>query len=113
MAPAFAPGGRESVVRPGVLLVGCALPLRWRTAPGSASMGRTLYEQECAMDTWVWIVIGVVVAALLITWLNAGMLLAFPEGAEGSRYQLLALGLVLVLSALLNTFALRRYGRLA
>jgi rhamnose transport system permease protein len=56
---------------------------------------------------------GVLVAALLITWLNAGMLLAFPEGAEGSRYQLLALGLVLVLSALLNTLALRRYGRLS
>lgn len=56
---------------------------------------------------------GVLVAALLVTWLNAGMLLAFPEGAEGSRYQLLALGLVLVLSALLNTVALRRYGRLS
>jgi ribose transport system permease protein/erythritol transport system permease protein len=56
---------------------------------------------------------GVLVAALLVTWLNAGMLLAFPEGAEGSRYQLLALGLVLVLSALLNTIALRRYGRLS
>jgi ribose/xylose/arabinose/galactoside ABC-type transport system permease subunit len=56
---------------------------------------------------------GVLVAALLVTWLNAGMLLAFPEGAEGSRYQLLALGLVLVLSALLNTLALRRYGRLS
>jgi ribose transport system permease protein/erythritol transport system permease protein len=55
---------------------------------------------------------GVVVAALLVTWLNAGMLLAF-EGSEGSQYQLLALGLVLVLSALLNTLALRRYGRLA
>jgi ribose transport system permease protein/erythritol transport system permease protein len=56
---------------------------------------------------------GVLVAALLVTWLNAGMLLAFPEGAEGSRFQLLALGLVLVLSALLNTLALRRYGRLS
>ena len=55
---------------------------------------------------------GVLVAALLVTWLNAGMLLAF-EGSEGSRYQLLALGLVLVLSALLNTVALRRYGRLS
>jgi ribose transport system permease protein/erythritol transport system permease protein len=55
----------------------------------------------------------VVVAALLVTWLNAGMLLAFPEGSEGSRYQLLALGLVLVLSALLNALALRRYGRLS
>ena len=55
---------------------------------------------------------GVLVAALLVTWLNAGMLLAF-EGSEGSRYQLLALGLVLVLSALLNTLALRRYGRLS
>ncbi|GAA4984913.1 ABC transporter permease [Kineococcus glutinatus] len=55
---------------------------------------------------------GVVVAALLVTWLNAGILLAF-EGSEGSRYQLLALGLVLVLSALLNTLALRRYGRIS
>jgi ribose/xylose/arabinose/galactoside ABC-type transport system permease subunit len=55
---------------------------------------------------------GVLVAALLVTWLNAGMLLAF-DGSEGSRYQLLALGLVLVLSALLNTLALRRYGRLS
>jgi ribose/xylose/arabinose/galactoside ABC-type transport system permease subunit len=55
---------------------------------------------------------GVLVAALLVTWLNAGMLLAF-EGSDGSRYQLLALGLVLVLSALLNTLALRRYGRLS
>ena len=53
---------------------------------------------------------GVVVAALLVTWLNAGILLAF-EGSEGSRYQLLALGLVLVASAVLNTVALRRYGR--
>ena len=55
---------------------------------------------------------GVVVAALLVTWLNAGILLAF-EGSEGSRYQLLALGVVLLLSALLNTIALRRYGRIA
>jgi ribose/xylose/arabinose/galactoside ABC-type transport system permease subunit len=55
---------------------------------------------------------GVVVAALLVTWLNAGLLLAF-EGSEGSQYQLLALGVVLVLSALLNTVTLRRYGRLS
>lgn len=81
MAPAFAPGGRESVVRPGVLLVGCALPLRSRTAPGSASMGRTLYEQECAMDTWVWIVIGVVVLAVVI----AVVLMASRKRAERER----------------------------
>jgi ribose transport system permease protein/erythritol transport system permease protein len=54
---------------------------------------------------------GVFVAALLVTWLNAGLLLAF-EGSEGSQYQLLALGVVLVVSALLNTLTLRRYGRL-
>ncbi|REF37688.1 ABC transporter permease [Thermasporomyces composti] len=52
---------------------------------------------------------GVAMAALLVTWLNAGLLLAF-EGSEGSQYQLLALGVVLVGSALLNTISLRRYG---
>jgi ribose transport system permease protein/erythritol transport system permease protein len=55
---------------------------------------------------------GVTMAALLVTWLNAGLLLAF-EGSEGSQYQLLALGVVLVGSALLNTISLRRYGRLS
>lgn len=55
---------------------------------------------------------GVAMAALLVTWLNAGLLLAF-EGSEGSQYQLLALGVVLVGSALLNTVSLRRYGRLS
>ncbi len=52
---------------------------------------------------------GVVVAALLVVWLNAGILLAF-EGSEGSQYQLFALGAVLVASALLNTYMLRRRG---
>lgn len=54
---------------------------------------------------------GVVAAALLVTWLNAGILLMF-EGDQGSQYQLLALGLVLVGSALLNAVTLRRYGSL-
>ncbi len=54
-------------------------------------------------------VAGVVLATLLIVWLNAGILLAF-EGNEGSQYQLLALGVVLVFAALLNGLATRKYG---
>ncbi len=52
---------------------------------------------------------GVVIAALLVTWLNAGILLAFI-GSEGSQYQLFALGVVLIASALLNTYMVRRRG---
>lgn len=52
-------------------------------------------------------VAGVVVAALLVTWLNAGILLAF-EGSDSSQFQLFALGALLVLSALLNAWSLRR-----
>ncbi|PXY22416.1 ABC transporter permease [Prauserella muralis] len=54
-------------------------------------------------------VVGVVVATVLVVWLNAGILLSF-EGSEGSQYQLLALGGVLVFAAVLNGFATRRYG---
>ncbi|GAA2015088.1 ABC transporter permease [Nakamurella flavida] len=54
-------------------------------------------------------VAGVVLATLLIVWLNAGILLAFV-GNEGSQYQLLALGTVLVFAALLNGLTNRRYG---
>jgi ribose transport system permease protein/erythritol transport system permease protein len=54
-------------------------------------------------------VAGVVLATLLIVWLNAGILLAFV-GNEGSQYQLLALGSVLVFAALLNGLTNRRYG---
>lgn len=54
---------------------------------------------------------GVIAAALLIVWLNAGILLMF-EGSQGSQYQLLALGIVLIGSALLNAVTLRRYGSL-
>ncbi len=54
-------------------------------------------------------VAGVVLAALLIVWLNAGILLAFV-GNEGSQYQLLALGAVLIFAALLNGLTVRRYG---
>ena len=54
-------------------------------------------------------VAGVVLATLLIVWLNAGILLAFV-GNEGSQYQLLALGAVLVFAALLNGITNRRYG---
>ena len=52
---------------------------------------------------------GVLVAALLIVWLNAGILLYF-EGSQGSQYQLLALGAVLLVSALFNALVLRRRG---
>jgi ribose/xylose/arabinose/galactoside ABC-type transport system permease subunit len=54
-------------------------------------------------------VAGVMVAALLVTWLNAGILLAF-EGSDSSQFQLFALGVLLVLSALLNAWSLRRTG---
>jgi ribose/xylose/arabinose/galactoside ABC-type transport system permease subunit len=54
-------------------------------------------------------VAGVVLATLLIVWLNAGILLAFV-GNEGSQFQLLALGAVLVFAALLNGLTTRRYG---
>jgi len=54
-------------------------------------------------------VAGVVLATLLIVWLNAGILLAFV-GNEGSQYQLLALGVVLIFAALLNGLTQRRYG---
>ena len=54
-------------------------------------------------------VAGVVLATLLVVWLNAGILLAFV-GNEGSQYQLLALGAVLIFAALLNGLTTRRYG---
>jgi ribose transport system permease protein/erythritol transport system permease protein len=54
-------------------------------------------------------VAGVVLATLLVVWLNAGILLAVP-GNAGGQYQLLALGLVLVFAALLNGLTTRRYG---
>lgn len=51
---------------------------------------------------------GVLLAAVLITWLNAGILLLF-DGNAGTRFQLLALGAVLVFCALLNAFTTRKY----
>ncbi len=54
-------------------------------------------------------VAGVVLATLLIVWLNAGILLAVP-GNAGSQFQLFALGSVLVFAALLNGLTTRRYG---
>lgn len=53
-------------------------------------------------------VAGVVLAALLVVWLNAGILLLFP-GNQGAQYQLLALGVILVFAALLNGYTNRRY----
>lgn len=53
-------------------------------------------------------VAGVVLAALLIVWLNAGILLAIP-GNAGSQFQLFALGAILVGSALLNGITNRKY----
>ncbi len=52
---------------------------------------------------------GVLLAALLITWLNAGILLLF-EGNQGTQLQLLALGAVLIFAALLNSYTTRKYG---
>lgn len=52
-------------------------------------------------------VAGVVLAALLVVWLNAGILLFF-EGSDGSQFQLFALGILLILSALLNAVSIRR-----
>ena len=52
---------------------------------------------------------GVLLAAILITWLNAGILLLF-EGNAGTQYQLLALGAVLIFAALLNAYTVRKYG---
>ena len=52
-------------------------------------------------------VAGVILAGLLVVWLNAGILLAF-EGSDGSQFQLFALGTLLVLSALLNAYSVRR-----
>jgi len=54
-------------------------------------------------------VAGVVLATLLVVWLNAGILLAVP-GNRGSQFQLFALGTVLVVAALLNALTQRRYG---
>jgi len=54
-------------------------------------------------------VAGVVLATILITWLNAGILLAFT-GNNGTQFQLLALGTVLIFAALLNGLTTRRYG---
>lgn len=53
-------------------------------------------------------VLGVVLAALLIIWLNAGILLAFA-GNTGSQLQLFALGAILVGAALLNGITTRRF----
>jgi ribose/xylose/arabinose/galactoside ABC-type transport system permease subunit len=52
---------------------------------------------------------GVLLAAILITWLNAGILLLF-EGNAGTQFQLLALGAVLIFAALLNAFTTHKYG---
>lgn len=53
---------------------------------------------------------GVILASLLIVWLNAGLLLAFT-GNAGSQAQLFALGIILVGSALLNNLTNRRSTR--
>jgi ribose transport system permease protein/erythritol transport system permease protein len=53
-------------------------------------------------------VAGVGLAALLVVWLNAGILIAI-EGNGGTQFQLFALGVILVGSALLNGFTNRRY----
>lgn len=52
-------------------------------------------------------VLGVVLAGLLIVWLNAGLLLLF-QGNVASQVQLFALGAVLIGAALLNGITARR-----
>lgn len=54
-------------------------------------------------------VAGVLLATLLVVWLNAGLLLAIP-GNPGTQMQLLAMGIMLIGAALLNNFASKRYG---
>ncbi|MFP7696521.1 ABC transporter permease [Trueperella sp. LYQ143] len=51
---------------------------------------------------------GVITGALLVTWLNAGLLISF-QGSTGPRMQLLALGVILIGSILLNSFAAKKY----
>ncbi len=51
---------------------------------------------------------GVVLATVLVLWLNAGILLLFV-GNFGSQLQSLALGLILVFAALLNGYTTRRF----
>jgi len=51
---------------------------------------------------------GVMIAALLIVWLNAGILLAIP-GNVGAQTPLLALGLVLIGASLLNAATKKRF----
>lgn len=53
-------------------------------------------------------VVGVILAALVVTWLNAGILLAFQGNLSG-QIQLLALGVLLIGSALLNGYTNRRF----
>lgn len=55
---------------------------------------------------------GVILAGLLVVWLNAGILLLFP-GNHGTQYQLLALGAILIGAALLNGYTNRRFRVLA
>jgi ribose transport system permease protein/erythritol transport system permease protein len=50
---------------------------------------------------------GVLLSAVLVVWLNASILLLFP-GNSGAQFQLLALGVVLIGSALLNRYMERR-----
>lgn len=55
---------------------------------------------------------GIVLATVLVVFLNAGVLLLF-SGNIGTQIQLLALGSVLVFAALLNGYTNRRYGLLS
>ena len=54
-------------------------------------------------------VAGIVLSTLLIVWVNASILLALP-GNDGTQFQLLALGTVLIFASLLNGLTKRKYG---
>jgi ribose transport system permease protein/erythritol transport system permease protein len=52
---------------------------------------------------------GILLATLLVVWLNAGILLAFA-GNEGTQFQLLALGVLLIGASLLNNLTRKKFG---
>ena len=52
---------------------------------------------------------GILLATLLVVWLNAGILLAFA-GNQGTQLQLLALGLLLIGASLLNNLTRKKFG---
>lgn len=88
-----------------------------RTDAGTAGSGMALPAITIAVLGGVAIsggigrISGVALAALLVTWLNAGILLLF-DNSQSSNLQLFALGALLLVAALLNVTATRYARRL-